>query len=326
MNPGKWFSKISLEKQSLYYKLYVISCLFFPAPILGFMYFTIPYDILGEEYIPFYFITFLLFSLVGFIMLRKMFDEIVHISRNISHTVEEDLSLVPIPPAKNELKGIVHSFQTLERAFRESFRQVEKKTAAISTLKEMTDFCNMTSDKEHLLYITLERALKLAGADAGLVMMLEEPTRDAFAIVAGIGLDDIVKKGYRVSFTDSFAKHAIINKTPLLVEDVETDIRFKHLSKPEYFAKSFVCMPLKTTHDVIGVLTISQRKTEKPFAQEDVDILIPLLSNAAFAYETLFLLKESTDRATRLKTMEALSSMINSSLEAASFFMRCYPK
>ena len=320
MNPGKWFSKISLEKQSLYYKLYVISGLFFLAPIAGFMYFTMKYDILSDEYSPIYFITFLLFSLVGFIMLRKMFDEIVHISRNISHTVKEDLSLAQIPQAENELKNIVHSFQTLSRALRESFRQVEKKTAEISTLKEMTDFCNMTSDKEYLLYITLERALKLAGADTGSVMMLEEPMRDVFVIVASIGLGDIVKKGDRVSFADSFAKHAVINKAPLLVADIETDIRLEHLSKPKYFAKSFVCMPLKTMHDVIGVLTISQRKTEEPFAQKDLDVLIPLLSNAAFAYDNLCLFKESTDRSTQLKTMEDLSYMINSSFRGSELF------
>ena len=320
MNPGKWFSKISLEKQSLYYKLYVISGLFFLAPIAGFMYFTMKYDILSDEYSPIYFITFLLFSLVGFIMLRKMFDEIVHISRNISHTVKEDLSLAQIPQAENELKNIVHSFQTLSRALRESFRQVEKKTAEISTLKEMTDFCNMTSDKESLLYITLERALKLAGADTGSVMMLEEPMRDVFVIVASIGLGDIVKKGDRVSFADSFAKHAVINKAPLLVADIETDIRLEHLSKPKYIAKSFVCMPLKTMHDVIGVLTISQRKTEEPFAQKDLDVLIPLLSNAAFAYDNLCLFKESTDRSTQLKTMENLSSMINSSFRGSELF------
>jgi adenylate cyclase len=322
MNPWKWFSKISLEKislekQGLYYKLSVIFGLFFLAPIAGFLYFAMKYDILSDEYIPIYFMTFLFFSLFGFIMLRKMFDEIVLISRKISHTVKEDLSLAHIPQAEDELKGIVHSFQTLERELRESFRHVEKKTAEISTLKEMSDLCYMTFNKEDLLYITLERALKLVGADIGSIMILEEPKRDAFVIEAGIGLGNIAKKGDRVSVADSLAKHAIINKAPLLVEDIETDIRFGRPSKPQYSTKSFICMPLKTMNDVIGVLNMSQRKTEKPFVQEDVDLLIPLLSNAAFTYDNLRLSKENTDRATQMKTVENLSSMINSSFRGS---------
>ena len=127
MNPGKWFNKFSLEKQGLYHKLSVIFGLFFLVPIGGFMYFALKYDILSDEYIPIYFMTFLLFSFFGFILLRKMFDEIARISRDISQTIATELSSSQTPQAENELKGIVNSFQTLERGLRDSFRSLEKR-------------------------------------------------------------------------------------------------------------------------------------------------------------------------------------------------------
>jgi hypothetical protein len=101
MNPGNWLKNLSLENKGLYYKLSVIFGLFFLVPIAGFMYFAMKYDILSDEYIPIYFITFLLFSFFGFIMLRKMFDEITRISRNISQTIAEDLPLAQIPQAED---------------------------------------------------------------------------------------------------------------------------------------------------------------------------------------------------------------------------------
>ncbi len=317
MNPGNWLKNLSLENKGLYYKLSVIFGLFFLAPIGGFMYFAMKYDILSDEYIPIYFMAFLLFSFFGFIMLRKMFDEIARISRDISQTMETEFSSSQTPPAEDELKGIVHSFKSLEHELGSSFRNLEKKTAEISTLKELSDLCYMTFNTEDLLYITLERALKLAGADIGSVMILEKPKRDVFVIEAGIGLGDFAKKGDRRSFADSVAKYAVINKAPLLVEDIETDIRFGRQSRPQYSTKSFICMPLKTINDVIGVLTISRRKSEKPLKQEDVDILIPLLSNAAFTYDNLRLLRENEDRAMQLKVMENLSSIINSSFRGS---------
>jgi adenylate cyclase len=317
MNPWKWFNKFSLEKQGLYYKLSVIFGLFFLVPIGGFMYFAMKYDILSDEYIPVYFITFLLFSFFGFIMLRKMFDEIARISRDLSQSIATEFSPSHIPQAEDELKGIVHSFQTIERELRSSFRNLEKKTSEISTLKELSDLCYMTFNTEDLLYITLERALKLAGADIGSVMILEKPKRDVFVIEASIGLGDFAKKGDRRSFADSIAKYAVINKSPLLVEDIETDIRFGRQSQPQYSTKSFICMPLKTINDIIGVLTLSKRKTEKPFTQEDVDVLIPLLSNAAFTYDNLRLLRENEDQSIQLKAMENLSSIINSSFRSS---------
>jgi adenylate cyclase len=317
MNPGNWLKNLSLENKGLYYKLSVIFGLFFLVPIAGFMYFAMKYDILSDEYIPIYFITFLLFSFFGFIMLRKMFDEIARISRNISQTIAEDLPLAQIPQAEDELRSIVHSFQTLEHELRSSFRNLEKKTSEISTLKELSDLCYMTFNTEDLLYITLERALKLAGADIGSVMILEKPKRDVFVIEASIGLSDIAKKGDRRSFADSVAKYAVINKAPLLVEDIETDMRFGRQSRPQYSTKSFICMPLKTINDVIGVLTLSKRKSENPFTQEDVDVLVPLLSNAAFTYDNLRLLRENEDRAMQIKAMENLSSIINSSFRGS---------
>ena len=56
MNFAKWFSNHSLETKGLYYKLSIIFSLFFLAPIGGFMYFAVKYDILNDEYIPIYFI------------------------------------------------------------------------------------------------------------------------------------------------------------------------------------------------------------------------------------------------------------------------------
>jgi len=250
-------------------------------------------------------------------MLRKIFDEITSISRNMSKIVTNEFSQFQIPQADDDLKSIVDSFQTLERELRGSFQDLERKASEISTLKELSDLCYITFNPEELLYITLERALKLTDADIGSVMILEKPRRDTFIIEASIGLDGFVDKGDRLSFADSIAKHAVINKAPLLVEDIETDFRFGRQSRPQYATKSLVCMPLKTINDIIGVLTLSRKRTDHPFTQEDVDILIPLVSNAAFTYDNLRLLRENEEQSQQLGAMENISSIINSSLRAS---------
>jgi adenylate cyclase len=317
MNLGNWVKRHSAGNQRLHYKLPVIFALFFLVPIGGFLYFAIKYDILNDKFIPLYFIALLLFSFLGFITLRKLFDEIARISKNISQTIAEEFSPSQMPQAEDELKGIVNSFLTLERELKGSLQHLEKKTSEISTLKELSDLCYMTVNTEDLLYITLERAIKLTNADIGSVMILEKSKQDTFIIEACIGLGDAAKRGDRISFVDSIAKYAVINKAPLLVEDIETDIRFGRQSRPQYGTKSFICMPLKTINDVVGVLTISRRKTEKSFTLDDVDILIPLLSNAAFTYDNLRLLKEYGNQSIQLKAMENLSSIVNSSFRGS---------
>jgi len=315
MNIKKWFNIFSAGGSGLYYKLSVIFSLFFLVPVVGFLYFALKYEFLNDIYIPYFFIALLVFSLLGYVILRKFFDEIVSISGNISKTVADEFSQ-PQMSTTGELRRIVDSFQILEHERKTSLHHLEKKTSEISTLKELSDLCYMTFNPEDLLFITLERALKLINADIGSIMILEKPKRDAFIIDACIGLGDFVnvKKGDRISFEDSIAKYAVINKTPLLVEDIETDIRFGRKSRPHYATKSFICMPLKTINDVIGVLTISRGKSDVLFTQEDVNVLSPLLSNAAFTYDNLRLLKEYEKKSKQLQAMENISSAINSSL------------
>lgn len=308
-----WFS---IENKGLYYKLYVVFGLFFLVPVFGFLYFAVKYDILSDEFIPIYFITILILFFFGFLLLRKLADDIIDLSRHVNQTLEENLKgRAPVQANTDEMKGIIASFQTLEQELRYSFQKLDKKSQDITTLKELADLCYITFNPDDLLHITLERALKLVDADIGSVLILEKPRRDTFQVIASIGLGGMVKKGDRVSFADSIAKYAVINRTPLVVEDIENDTRFGRLSRRQYATKSFICMPLKTIHDVIGVVTISRSRAETAFRPEDAELLSPLLSNAAFTYDNLRLAKVSEQQDVHLASLENVIKSINSSLK-----------
>jgi signal transduction histidine kinase len=156
MNTDKLFTKLSVENRGLYYKLTIIFSLFFLVPIAGFIYFAVKHDILSDDYIPLYFVTFLVFSFFGFTLLRRLFDEITHISRNISKTIADEFPQAREVKAENELKDIFTSFQTLERELRNSIQQQEKKSSEISTLKELSELCYMTFNTDDLLYMGIE--------------------------------------------------------------------------------------------------------------------------------------------------------------------------
>ncbi len=314
-----WLDRFSIENKGLYYQLFLIFGLFFITPVMGFLYFAVKYDILNDAYLPLFFIALLLIFLFAFMMLRKLFDRIYAISRGISETIAHEFSDAGAPAVTDELQGIFRSFRTLEGELRKSFSNLEKKAADISTLKELSELCYMTFNPEDLLHITLERSLKLADADIGSILILS-PQRDAFVVQATIGLGEYAKKGDRLAFDTSIAKYAVINKSPLLVEDIETDTRFGRASRSHYATRSFICMPLKSIRSIFGVLTLSRKRDERPFTQADVDVLIPLLSNAAFTYDNLRLITEGKERDAALQSMEVISRAVNSNLRGVELF------
>jgi len=145
-----WWKNVSVEKKDLYQKLYIVFGLFFLVPVIGFLYFALKYNILEDKYIPIYFIILLAFYLFGFTIIRKLFDQIRDISKNISDTVINEVSGSQKPYATNELEVIAQSIESLKNELGVNVKNLDKKFVEIATLKELSDLCYVTLDTEEL--------------------------------------------------------------------------------------------------------------------------------------------------------------------------------
>jgi class 3 adenylate cyclase/GAF domain-containing protein len=313
MKLDRWLGEAFLKKKNLYYKLNVIFGLFFSFPVVGFILFSIKYDMLKDEYVPYFFLGVLVCSFVGFSILKNLFDKIASISEQMSTNYITELSEDASQYDADELHKIVQSFSTIERQFNSTFSQLEKKTSEISILKDLSELCYVTFDPEEILHVTLERSLVLTNSDLGSILMLAKDEPQFFIVKATVGLGKYVKSGDHIDFETSIAKYAVINKSPLVVEDIEKDNRFGRANLSHYGTKSFVCMPIKTSKEIFGVLTISSQTNNRIYTQEDVEVLTPLLSNAAFTYENLRLIKENEQSALYVKSIEKIFKILNSS-------------
>jgi len=309
----RWLGEESLKNKNLYYKLHLVFGLFFLFPVCGFIYFAYKYNLLDDQFVPIFFVCMLVFSLLGFTILKALFDKIVDISAKISKKLDDDTLGLQAKIEADELQNIVESFSSLEKQFSSTFRKLEKKASEISILKELSELCYVTFDPEEILYVTLERALLLTASDVGSVMTLDRRDRKSFVVKASVGLGEYVKLGDRVDFDSSIAKYAVINKSPLVIKDIEKDPRFGRSNLPRYGTKSFVCMPIKTSKEIIGVLSLSRKEEHGAYTQDDIEALTPLISNAAFTYENLRLIKENQTNSTQLRSIEKIFKIINSS-------------
>jgi adenylate cyclase len=268
---------------------------------------------LDDEYLPFFFLGILIFSFIAFNILKNLFDKIANISETMSSNYIAEFSGNGAQSGTDELHAIVNSFTSIERQFSNTFKQLEKKASEISILKELSELCYVTFDPEEILYVTLERALLLTNSDLGSVLTLEKGEAKSFVVKATVGMGKFVKSGDRIDFDTSIAKYAVINKSALVVEDIEKDKRFGRANMAHYGSKSFVCMPIKTSKEIIGVLTISSRNKNRVYTYSEIEVLTPLLSNAAFTYENLRLIKENEQGTVYHRFIEKIFKLFNSS-------------
>ncbi|MDF1615767.1 GAF domain-containing protein [Desulfurivibrio dismutans] len=297
-----------MNQQKLYYKLNLIFTLLLLFPVAGFLYFGFQYGFLEDTSVQLVVVVGLVYIFVGYTLMRRLFDNIIAISQTIADkTGIADNS-------QSELQQIISSFNAIEQRFRQSSERLTQKAHEISTLRELSDLCYVTLDPGEILQLTLERALTLTRADIGSVQLLDQ-AKQHFVVKASIGLGDFVKINDRIAFETSVGKYAVINKSPLVVEDIEKERRFGRANRSHYGSKSFVIMPIKTIKDVIGVLSLSRRDEAAIFHQEDIEALIPLLSNAAFTYENIRLTNDLEHTREHLQAIRKIFKSLNSSLQ-----------
>lgn len=303
-----------MKNNRLYYKLNVIFILLLLFPCAGLLYLVYKYNLFHDNYIKIFILIGLIYIFIGFTLLRKLFDNIVNISNNIKGKIAKDLSPGIVDENQNELQQIIQSFNAIEGQFHQNSVQLAKKSSEVSILKELSDLCYVTLDPWEILHVTLERALLLTDADIGSIMILDKSIPKKFTVKASIGLSDHIQIDDKVDFETSIAKYAVINKTPLIIEDIEKERRFGRTNRMYYGTKSFIVMPIKTIKDVIGVLTISCKDNDKIFSEMDVEALSPLLSNAAFTFENIRLMRETELDTQQMVAFKKIFTVLNSSL------------
>jgi class 3 adenylate cyclase/GAF domain-containing protein len=304
-----------MDSNRLYYKLNVIFILMLFLPAAGFLYFGFKYDyLLHDQHLKYFAAVALIYIFTGFHLLRKIFDGIIELSITVKDKIRKEIDTGMVDDNQGELQQIIQSFNAIESKLRVSTELLTKRTSEISILKELSDICYVTLDPREIMYVTLERALLLTKADKGSVLILDRTDNKSFIVKASIGLGDFIAIDDRIDFDTSIAKYAVINKSPLVVADIEKERRFGRTNRLHYGSKSFVIMPIKTIKDVIGVLTLSRNEKDSAFSEGDVEALSPLLSNAAFTYENLRLLGEVAFSEKQLLVIKKSFSALNSSL------------
>jgi len=205
---------MSRPQTHLQRKLNLAFSLFFLFPTAGFIFFSVKYELLSDELVPYFFLGLLSFSFIGFTILKNLFARIAAISESVASGTVAEPEAGGAPSAVDELHAIADSFQSIKAQFSSTFQKLEKKTSEISVLKDLSELCYVTFDPEEILHIALDRALLLSNSDIGSVLTLERAEPRAFTVKATIGLGKVVTTGDRIDFETSIAKYAVLNKSP----------------------------------------------------------------------------------------------------------------
>ena len=135
-----------------------------------------------------------------------------------------------------------------------------------------------------LLRSIVDVARAIFGARASSIMLLDPDSEElVFAAVSGEGERELV--GRRMPASTGVAGWVVSSRTPLVLEDVQSDPRFARdvAEKTGYVPKGLMAVPLLDEELALGVLQVLDRPQRSRFTLQEMELLGLFAGQAAIA-------------------------------------------
>jgi len=166
----------------------------------------------------------------------------------------------------------------------------------------------LDSDK-HVLNNTLQKTIELLNAESGSLFLFDKDREE-------LVLNTMVDKkrnsliGMRKRLGEGIAGSVATNHQAILVKDIKTDPRFNNgnggngnKNGGRYLTDSFICIPLVTAFGLVGVMSITDKKSQEIFTQKDFELACLIASLTSVAMESDIKVR-SLEREVRRKNIE----------------------
>ncbi len=187
-----------------------------------------------------------------------------------------------------------------------------------SFLQEICHLITATTDINSLANFLLDRAIDYANAEKGSLLLVNE--RNELYIFAARGFDMQFIDTYRIKLGEGIAGLVAQKRSPVLVEDIDSDERFKGKKRDRYKTRSFISCPLIRREKVLGVININDKKDGTPFTEDEFILLKIIADQAAIALENALLMNQLRTKAAELE--EINRKLLESDVDKTEFITR----
>jgi GAF domain-containing protein len=139
-----------------------------------------------------------------------------------------------------------------------------------------------------LLYSIVETARAIFGAGGSSIFLLDEETDElVFEAICGPGDEELL--GQRFPSSTGIAGWVLATRQPLVLEDVAEDPRFARdfAAQTGYVPRGLMAVPLLHEERALGVLEVLDRRTDRPFSLDEMNLLALFAGQAAIALSLL---------------------------------------
>jgi diguanylate cyclase (GGDEF)-like protein len=159
----------------------------------------------------------------------------------------------------------------------------------LSLLYSIGKAMNYISDLKNLLKYILSKAIEVTFAEKGSLMLYDMETDQLnIRVLAGmkdtafqdkVNNNEIACRSFKPG--EGIAGRVYVTAKPLVVNNIKEDDGF--IDSEKSYVRSIACIPMVVYNDVIGVINVTNKRHDKAFTDEDVEMLKAVADQAAVA-------------------------------------------
>jgi hypothetical protein len=191
----------------------------------------------------------------------------------------------------------------LERArLEQEFDLAKERAERLRVLHSLGMAIASAMELEQILTRIVEAAVFITQSEEGSLLLLDEPSQ-ALHLRAQKGLGEKYARGFRIPVQDSLAGEVLHTLEPQRLTSADRAVKVV----TGYLVNAILYVPVAIHDQAIGVLAVDNQSSERPFTEDDENLLLVLAGYAAIALEKARLQEESQRRFQTLVALHGAS-------------------
>ena len=170
-----------------------------------------------------------------------------------------------------KLQGLQEENQRLRRAVEE-----------LSIINDLARAISASLNSQEIMGVIIRRSLRALNAEQGVITLVDQQAIDPMKTLVRAMVSSAQHEQFHLNQALLGWMH--LNKKPLLMNDPQNDERFGGVRWDESI-HSLLCVPLVIKAELKGVLTLYNKRGQKPFSDEDQRLLAIIAAQSAQVIE-----------------------------------------
>ncbi len=198
---------------------------------------------------------------------------------------------------------------------RQKNQQLEKRVFELSTLHQAARAINSVLNLDQLYERIVDTTISVLGGVKRCSLMLADKRTNEFVIKVAKGLDiAVLPSSRRVPIVNGVAGKVFQEGEPVLLNDLNDGDNTNVLASAQV-VRSSVCVPLRGSEEILGVISASNKISGEAFTSNDVLLLETLATQAGIAIKNAKLYQDLRRKILELNTLHEVGKTLSMVLE-----------